>query len=72
VHYIKKVFDNFVEATEPICRELDAKKADYLIYDLTGIKAYVAENNLKFLNAKLNNAKKLAKKNPDINPHALA
>ena len=72
VKYIQQVFDNLVEITEPICREIDAKKADYLIYDPTGIEAYVAENNPKFLNAKLNQAKKAAKKNPELNPHYLA
>ena len=72
VYYIQKVFDNLVEVTEPICREIDAKKADYLMYDSTGIEANVAENNPKFLNTKLNNAKKLAKGNPDLNPHSLA
>ena len=72
VGYIQKVFENLVEVTEPICRELDSKKADYLIYDPTGIEVYVAENNPKFLNGKLNQAKKMAKKNPDLNPHALA
>jgi len=72
VRYIEKVFENLVEATEPICREIDAKKADYLIYDATGIEAYVAENNPKFLNSKLNQAKKLSKSNPELNPHSLA
>jgi hypothetical protein len=69
---IQKVFDNLVEITEPICREIDAKKADYLIYDPTGIEAYVAENNPKFLNSKLKQAKKIAKNNPELNPHLLA
>ena len=72
VAFIEKVFEVMVEITEPICRELDAKKADYLIYDPTGIEAHVAENNPKFLNAKLNQAKKLSKKNPGLNPHSLA
>ena len=72
VDYIQMVFDNLVEITEPICREINAKKADYLIYDTTGIEAHVAENNPKFLNAKLNQAKKLSKNNPELNPHALA
>ena len=72
VRYIEKVFEELVEATEPICREIDAKKADYLIYDPTGIEAKVVENNPKFLNAKLNNAKKASKNNPDLNPHSLA
>lgn len=71
-HYIKMMFDRLVEMTEPICRELDSKKSDYLMYDLTGIVANVAENNPKFLNGRINNAKKLAKKNPNLNAHALA
>ena len=53
VGYIKVMFDRLVDLTEPICREIDAKKADYLIYDPTGIEVNVAENNPKFLNAKL-------------------
>ena len=72
VAYIEKIFESLVEITEPICRELDAKKADYLIYDPTGIEAYVAENNPKYLNSKLNQAKKLSKNNPGLNPHSLA
>jgi len=70
--YLKLMFDQLVEITEPICREIDPKKADYLIYDPTGIKAYVAENNPKFLNGKLVGAKKLSRKYPEINPHSLA
>ena len=72
VTHIQMVFDNLVEVTEPICREIDAKKADYLIYDPTGIDVKVAENNPKFLNGKLLQAKKLSKNNSDIKPHALA
>jgi len=72
VAYIEKVFENLVEVTEPICREIDAKKADYLIYDPTGIEAYVAENNPKFLNSKLIQAKKLSKIYPELNPHSYA
>jgi hypothetical protein len=65
------MFEHLVELTEPICRALDPKKADYLIYDPTGIKAYVAENNPKFLNGKLTQAKALAKKNPEYDPYKL-
>jgi hypothetical protein len=72
VEYIGMVFEEFVEATEPICKLLDPKKSGYLIYDLTGFEAYVKENNPKFLNSKLDNAKKIAAKNPEINPHSLA
>jgi hypothetical protein len=67
--YLKLMFDKLVDLTESICREMDPKKADYLIYDTTGIEPYVAENNPKFLNTKLNQAKKMAKSNPNINPH---
>ena len=72
VEYIVMVFENFVDVTEPICRKLDPKKSGYLIYDPTGVEAYVKENNPKFLNSKINQAKKVAAKNPEINAHALA
>ena len=72
VAYIQMVFDNLVEITEPICREIDAKKADYLIYDPTGMEAHVAENNPKFFNAKLKQAQKMSKSNSELKPHALA
>jgi len=72
VGYINAVFDRLVDITEPICREISKKKADYLIYDTTGIEAYVAENNPKFLNAILSQCKKIAKSNNEINPYALA
>ena len=72
VEYIGMVFENFVDVTEPLCRKLDPKKSGYLIYDPTGVEAYVKENNPKFLNSKINQAKKIAAKNPEINAHALA
>jgi hypothetical protein len=72
VEYIGMVFAKFVDATEPLCKLLDPKKSGYLIYDPTGIEAYVKENNPKFLNSKINQAKKAAKKNPEINAHSLA
>jgi hypothetical protein len=72
VEYIVMVFEKFVDATEPICEKIDPKKSKYLIYDPTGIEAHVKENNPKFLNSKINQAKKAAAKNPEINAHALA
>ena len=72
VDYIAMVFENFVDATEPICQTLDPKKSGYLIYDTSGSEANVKENNPKFINSKINNAKKIAAKNPEINAHALA
>jgi hypothetical protein len=72
VEYIVMVFTNFVDATEPICHALDPKKSGYLLYDTSGIEASVKENNPKFINSKISNAKKIAAKNPAINAHALA
>jgi len=69
--YLELMFDNLVDKTEPICRTLDPKKSDYLLYDTTGVKANVAENNPKFIESKLNAAKKAAVKNPELNPYAL-
>lgn len=37
--------------TEPICQAIDAAKADITVFDSSGIKAYVAENNPKYATA---------------------
>ena len=66
---LKTMFEYLVDVTEPICREIDAKKADYLIYDTTGIELPVSENNPKFMSEKLQQAKKIAKGNPDYDPY---
>ena len=67
--YLAEMFEHLVNLTESICREIDAKKADYFIYDTTGIELPVAENNPKFFNSKLREAKKLAKSNPNFDPY---
>ena len=69
---LAEMFENLVNLTEPICREIDAKKSDYLIYDTTGIAFPVAENNPKYLNSILKETKKLVKKNPELNPYGAA
>jgi len=66
------MFENLVTLTEPICREIDSKKSDYLIYDTTGITFPVAENNPKYLNCILKETKKLVKRNPELNPYGAA
>lgn len=68
-HNIEEMFEHMVDITEPICRKISAEKADYLIYDTTGIELPVSENNPKFLNTKLKESKKFAKQNPDYNPY---
>ena len=68
--YLQSVFEMLVDMTEPICREIDARKSSYLIFDTTGIEAPVKENNPKFMNTKLKEAKKFQKDHPDYNPYA--
>lgn len=68
--HIVAMFERLVDLTEPICRKINSKKADYLIYDTTGVEANVSENNPKFFNTKLKEAKKLAKGNESFNPYA--
>lgn len=66
---LKLMFEHMVDITEPICREIDAKKADYLIYDTTGIELPVSENNSKFMTTKLKEAKNIAKKDSAFDPY---
>ncbi len=67
--YLSEMFEYLVTLTEPICRKISEKKADYLIYDTTGIELPVSENNPKFMSTKLKEAKKLVKINSDYNPY---
>lgn len=67
--HIVELFEHLVDITEPICKEIDQKKAEYLIFDTTGIEPQVAENNPKFFYKKLNEAKNIAKTNPDYKPY---
>lgn len=67
--HIKLMFESLADITAPICKEIDSKKSDYLIFDTTGIEVKVKENNPKFFNTKLKEAKKLSKANPDFDPY---
>jgi len=67
--YLTEIFDVLVELTDPICREMDAEMADSLIFDTTGVESHVAENNPKFLNSKLRQAKAIAKIAPAFDPY---
>ncbi len=69
--HLRLMLDELVELTEPICREMDTVKADMLVCDTTGIEGYVKENNPKFFNSKLRQAKSLAKGNTDADPYKL-
>ena len=73
--HIEMMFHSLVEITELICKEINEKKSRYLIYDTTGIKPNVKENNPKFFNTKLETAKKIIKSNSksdkDLSPYKL-
>ena len=70
INNLADLFNRLVDITEPICRKINKKKADYLIYDTSGIELPVFENNPKFLDSKLKEAKKISSDNPDFNPYA--
>ena len=69
-NHIENTFEHLVEITEPICRKINRKKVDDLIFDTTGIEAKVAENNPKFFNTKLKQAKSLKTSDTSYNPYA--
>lgn len=47
---LEVLFHNLVDLTEPICQAIDEDKADMLIFDTSGIEAWVTENNPKYAN----------------------
>ncbi len=74
--WLATMFNHMVELTEPICRKISENagdhKADYLLYDTTGIELQVVENNPKTFNALLKGAKTYVKDHPDVNPYGAA
>lgn len=72
--YINNMFHNLVDITEPMCNEINSYLASILISDTTGFEAYVKENNPKFHQSLINQAKKIAKfkndKNFDVDKYA--
>ena len=44
------LFDRLVDLTEPICQRIDADKASMVLFDTSGIEAWVTENNPKYAN----------------------
>ena len=46
----QSMFDHMVELTEPICQKIDSQKASMLLFDTSGIEAWVTENNPKYAN----------------------
>jgi len=58
---LQSVFDRLVDITEPICRAIDAEKADMTIFDSSGVEAWVRENNPKFADKIIRQLKSYAK-----------
>ena len=44
------MFDRLVDLTEPICQQIDKAKASMILFDTSGIEAWVTENNPKYAN----------------------
>ena len=47
---LQSMFDRLVGLTEPICQRIDADKASMALFDISGIEAWVTENNPKYAN----------------------
>lgn len=65
-------FNNLVDKTKPICKDINSYLSDILIVDTTGLEGKVKENNPKFFDTLFRNAKKLSKNNSNFNSHAFA
>lgn len=48
---LQSVFDRLVDLTEPICQRIDTEKASMILFDTSGIEAWVTENNPKYANS---------------------
>ena len=44
------MFDHLVDLTEPICQQINQELASMIIFDTSGIEAFVTENNPKYAN----------------------
>ena len=60
---LQVMFDRLVDLTEPICQQIDADKASMVLFDTSGIEAWVAENNPKYANRIIKQLKSFKKAN---------
>ena len=47
---LQSMLDHLVDLTEPICQRIDLQKASMMLFDTSGIEAWVTENNPKYAN----------------------
>jgi hypothetical protein len=70
--HLEDLFHHLIDLTEPLCRKLNQKLADCLLFDTSGIEAYVTENNPKYLNALIRKLKRYYKNNTDVDVYSMA
>lgn len=58
---LQSVFEHLVDVTESICQDIDENLASMLLFDTSGIEAYVTENNPKYANRIIKQLKSYAK-----------
>lgn len=72
---LQSMFHNLVDLTEPICQKIDLRKASMVIFDTSGIEAWVTENNPKYadkLIKQLKTFKKVARLDDSYDPYKAA
>ena len=60
---LQSMFNRLVDLTEPICQQIDKAKASMLLFDTSGIEAWVTENNPIYANRIIRQLKTLKKTN---------
>lgn len=48
---LQSMFSRLVDLTEPVCQKIDKEKASMVLFDTSGIEAWVTENNPKYANS---------------------
>ena len=60
---LQSMFDHLVDLTEPVCQRIDLVKASMMLFDTSGIEAWVTENNPKYANRIIKQLKSFKKAN---------
>ena len=60
---LQVMFHHMVDLTESICQKIDKQKASMLLFDTSGIEAWVTENNPKYANRIIKQLKTFKKAN---------
>lgn len=70
--FIKLMFRQMVDFTQPICQLIDSSLAQIPTFDTSGIELYITENTPKTLNALIKQLKAYYKNNPKVDPYKMA